>query len=383
MPFEVGHALGVQVYQCNGTAWTFVEPKAVLVTNRLAVHPPLRRPDLAAPGRQLDPGHARQAGHRRPKSIPWLLLLGQEPDRRQVRQPPDADDVHPARQHARRHRPGGVDLHRRHAPAPRRRSRTPRTTSSGARPSERSGGVPRLQLSTASTASPGSGQAARSSRSERLARERAPQRADLAREPPERAPRVRAPRRSGEAAARVATGRAQACSASIACARRTSRSGGAICSSASERAREAVRRGRRVAAGEHVAERGERIGDAAAQDVGRPHRQHEPRDRDPDRRAEQDAHEPLAQHAAAADAEVAVQEREHGGDPRRPVRVAERPQQHRDAEHGEDRRDRHRRARGDPAGEQRRRRRPGRARRRAAGRSCAARPRGRGCRCRR
>ena len=37
-------------------------------------------------------------------------------------------------------------------------------------------------------------------------------------------------------------------------------------------------------------------------------------------------------------AEVAVQEREHGGDPRRPVRVAERPQQHRDAEHGEDRR---------------------------------------------
>src|ERR1700755_2354039 len=38
VPFEVGHAIGVQVYQCNGAGtWAFVEPKAILLTNRLTV----------------------------------------------------------------------------------------------------------------------------------------------------------------------------------------------------------------------------------------------------------------------------------------------------------------------------------------------------------
>jgi hypothetical protein len=32
--FLVGHAFGVQIYQCNGTAWTFVAPRASLFDRR-------------------------------------------------------------------------------------------------------------------------------------------------------------------------------------------------------------------------------------------------------------------------------------------------------------------------------------------------------------
>ena len=32
--FLVGHAFGVQIYQCNGTAWTFVAPRANLFDRR-------------------------------------------------------------------------------------------------------------------------------------------------------------------------------------------------------------------------------------------------------------------------------------------------------------------------------------------------------------
>ena len=75
-PFEVGHALGVQVYQCNGTAWTFVEPKAVLVTNRLQIIS-----HFAGPTWQHQDGSSVQGTLVKPvtvdpKSIPWLLLSG-------------------------------------------------------------------------------------------------------------------------------------------------------------------------------------------------------------------------------------------------------------------------------------------------------------------
>jgi hypothetical protein len=73
-PFEVGHALGVQVYQCNGTAWTFVEPKAVLVTNRLQIIS-----HFAGPTWQHQDGSSTQGTLVKlvtvdAKSIPWLLL---------------------------------------------------------------------------------------------------------------------------------------------------------------------------------------------------------------------------------------------------------------------------------------------------------------------
>jgi hypothetical protein len=73
-PFEVGHALGVQVYQCNGTAWTFVEPKAVLVTNRLQIIS-----HFAGPTWQHQDGSSVVGQLVKPvtvdaKSIPWLLL---------------------------------------------------------------------------------------------------------------------------------------------------------------------------------------------------------------------------------------------------------------------------------------------------------------------
>ncbi len=74
VPFEVGHAVGVQVYQCNGAAWTFVEPKAILVTNRLQlIH------HFAGPTWQHLDGSSTQGTLVKPatvdpKSIPWLLL---------------------------------------------------------------------------------------------------------------------------------------------------------------------------------------------------------------------------------------------------------------------------------------------------------------------
>jgi hypothetical protein len=74
-PFEVGHALGVQVYQCNGAGtWAFVEPKALLVTNRLQlIH------HFAGPTWQHQDGSSTQGALVKPatvdlKSIPWLLL---------------------------------------------------------------------------------------------------------------------------------------------------------------------------------------------------------------------------------------------------------------------------------------------------------------------
>ena len=73
--FDVGHALGVQIYSCNGTAWTFVAPRAALVTDRLQfIHhfagPTWQHQDGSSVVGQL----AKPPATVDPKSIPWLLL---------------------------------------------------------------------------------------------------------------------------------------------------------------------------------------------------------------------------------------------------------------------------------------------------------------------
>jgi hypothetical protein len=75
-PFEVGHALGVQSYQCNGTAWTFVEPKAVLVTNRLQIISHFAGPTWRHQDGSSVQGTLVKPVTVDPKSIPWLLLSG-------------------------------------------------------------------------------------------------------------------------------------------------------------------------------------------------------------------------------------------------------------------------------------------------------------------
>jgi hypothetical protein len=73
-PFEIGHAVGVQIYSCNGTAWTFVAPRALLVTDHLQViH------HFAGPTWQHQDGSSVVGQLVKPvtvdaKSIPWLLL---------------------------------------------------------------------------------------------------------------------------------------------------------------------------------------------------------------------------------------------------------------------------------------------------------------------
>jgi hypothetical protein len=73
--FEVGHAIGVQIYACNGTAWTFVAPRADLYNDkgkRIITH-------FAGPTWQANDGSkviARAVGTASvdPTAIPWLKL---------------------------------------------------------------------------------------------------------------------------------------------------------------------------------------------------------------------------------------------------------------------------------------------------------------------
>jgi hypothetical protein len=73
--FEVGHAIGVQIYACNGTAWTFVAPRADLYNDRgkrIITH-------FAGPTWQANDGSqvvGRVAGTATvdPTAIPWLKL---------------------------------------------------------------------------------------------------------------------------------------------------------------------------------------------------------------------------------------------------------------------------------------------------------------------
>jgi len=74
--FLVGHAIGVQIYACNGTAWTFVAPRADLYNDRgqrIVTH-------FAGPTWQANDGSkvvARADGTATPDptAIPWLRLV--------------------------------------------------------------------------------------------------------------------------------------------------------------------------------------------------------------------------------------------------------------------------------------------------------------------
>jgi hypothetical protein len=72
--FDIGHALGVQIYACNGTAWTFVAPKAILVTERLHVIHHFAGPTWQDLDGSSVVGQLVKPATVDPKSIPWLLL---------------------------------------------------------------------------------------------------------------------------------------------------------------------------------------------------------------------------------------------------------------------------------------------------------------------
>ena len=78
VPFLASLGTGVQIYQCNGTAWTFVAPRATLTDV-------LGRPIIShfgGPTWQDDKDGSKVVGKGvasvtvNPKAIPWLLLSG-------------------------------------------------------------------------------------------------------------------------------------------------------------------------------------------------------------------------------------------------------------------------------------------------------------------
>jgi hypothetical protein len=72
--FDVGHALGVQIYKCDGTAWTFVAPRAVLLTDRIHVIHHFAGPTWQDLDGSSVVGQLVKPVTVDPKSIPWLLL---------------------------------------------------------------------------------------------------------------------------------------------------------------------------------------------------------------------------------------------------------------------------------------------------------------------
>jgi Protein of unknown function (DUF3455) len=75
-PFLIGHAVGVQIYRCNGAAWTLVAPRANLYGDNgrlIATH-------FGGPSWQAKDG-SKVVGRRikdpitvDPTAIPWLLI---------------------------------------------------------------------------------------------------------------------------------------------------------------------------------------------------------------------------------------------------------------------------------------------------------------------
>jgi len=75
-PFLIGHAVGVQIYRCNGTAWTLFAPRADLYGDNghlIATH-------FGGPSWQANDG-SKVVGRRikdpitvDPTAIPWLLI---------------------------------------------------------------------------------------------------------------------------------------------------------------------------------------------------------------------------------------------------------------------------------------------------------------------
>ena len=64
----------MQIYACNGTAWTFVAPRATLLTNRLHVISHFAGPTWQDPDGSSVVGQLVKPVTVDAKSIPWLLL---------------------------------------------------------------------------------------------------------------------------------------------------------------------------------------------------------------------------------------------------------------------------------------------------------------------
>ena len=101
--FLAGHAVGVQIYSCAATGWTFVAPRANLYDKRgklLTTHfagPTWQAKDGSkVVGRRVDGVNVDPDRHRLAAAV--RRLDGERPGRR----PPRAHDVHPADQHHRR-----------------------------------------------------------------------------------------------------------------------------------------------------------------------------------------------------------------------------------------------------------------------------------------
>jgi hypothetical protein len=76
VPFLVGHvSKGVQIYSCNGTAWTFVAPRAELVddSGKLIINHSAGPTWTATDGSSVK-GAVQQRVTIDPTAIPWLLL---------------------------------------------------------------------------------------------------------------------------------------------------------------------------------------------------------------------------------------------------------------------------------------------------------------------
>ena len=102
--FEAHHAIGVQIYACNGTAWTFVAPRANLYNERGKFRMShFFGPTWMAKDGSFVVGSQRGAVPRRGHD-PVAAAAGQVDGRRPVRRQAGDDDLHPAHQHDRRRR---------------------------------------------------------------------------------------------------------------------------------------------------------------------------------------------------------------------------------------------------------------------------------------
>ena len=75
-PFLIGHAVGVQIYRCNGVSWGLVAPRANLYGNNgrlIATHSAGPRWQ-AKDGSRVDARRIKDPVTVDPTAIPWLLL---------------------------------------------------------------------------------------------------------------------------------------------------------------------------------------------------------------------------------------------------------------------------------------------------------------------
>jgi hypothetical protein len=72
--FDIGHAFGVQIYACDGTAWTFVAPRATLLTERVRIIRHFGGPTWQDLDGSSVVGQVDKPVVVDPKSVPWLRL---------------------------------------------------------------------------------------------------------------------------------------------------------------------------------------------------------------------------------------------------------------------------------------------------------------------